>query len=77
MEAKKCEIHDDILKPADVPIHYGLLSIDDKFVEARERLFPNANSFVMGGCVFQDENEMELLICEKCREAENDWQEEN
>jgi hypothetical protein len=77
MNEPKCEIHDYILLRANVPIHYGLISIDDEFIEAREKLFPNANTSVMGGCVLEDESEMELLICEKCREAETKWRKDN
>lgn len=71
MKEQKCEVHDYLLKPANVPIHYGLPYIDDELIEARNKLFPNANTSVMGGCIFEDENEMELLVCEKCREVED------
>jgi hypothetical protein len=77
MSEQKCEVHNYLLRPATVPIHYGLIHIDDEFIDAREKLFPNAKTSVMGGCVFEDESEVELLVCEKCRETEIEWRDKN
>jgi hypothetical protein len=42
---------------------------------ARRALFPNANSFVRGGCVVEPFSPKEArgTFCMRCREAENEW----
>lgn len=52
----KCNVHDYPLKLVKVPIHYGLIYIEDEFIEPRKKLFPNSKTSVMGGCVFEDKS---------------------
>ena len=46
---KTCELHGTILRFQKVPVRYGLPEPDPDLWEACEKLFPNANSFLLGG----------------------------
>lgn len=70
-----CSVHHLPLKKDQVKIRYGLLYIPAGRYEAREKSFPNANSYVSGGCIVQEEKSEEVVYCDKCREAERIWDE--
>jgi hypothetical protein len=73
--SEKCEIHDIELQDGTMPLQYGLLlSPLEGFYEARKDLFPNSNSFALGGCVVNFDHVSEVTkFCPKCREAEKAW----
>jgi hypothetical protein len=76
MVNEKCKIHDVELKLIEVSVSYGLPFFDEEELESRSNLFPNAKSFVLGGCDIESApNRSEVLFCDKCREAEKDWKE--
>jgi hypothetical protein len=78
MAKTTCEIHGVELKPMTVGVSYGLPRRDDPYFEARRTLFPNSKMSVSGGCcVGSIGYETEALVCEECREVEEQWQEEN
>ena len=78
-DQKLCEFHGESLKPMMVPLLYGTPIMNDAFkalIEARETLFPNANSHFLGGCHLGSSGpETEALVCLQCREAEEEWAE--
>lgn len=74
---KKCELHNVKLENGFAPIRYGLLFIPDDYIKARKKLFPNANTFVAGGCIVGFRERTELEFCTLCREAEENWKIEN
>ena len=72
---KKCPLHGVALKTENVRITYGLPSFVPGYFQAQKRLFPDANSTVLGGCVVsKDSPVMETVkFCPKCRAAEKRW----
>jgi hypothetical protein len=71
---KICEVHQKMMKLLTVPISYGLPPNDEELWLARKKLFPNAKSYVLGGCsVGSAESASEELACEECRDAEKRW----
>jgi len=74
MPNEKCKVHGVILKTGKVPVHYGLPVMDKELFEVRRMLFPNARTYVGGGCmVGAMGNRSEVLFCEECREVETAW----
>ena len=75
---KKCEIHGNILKEGKADVQYGLIKVNEKIIEARNKLFPNAKSKVLGGCVpDKNINILKVLFCEECRKVETAWKTSN
>jgi hypothetical protein len=76
VQYKKCEVHNEWMKVDEIPIAYGLPSYDKKYTEARDKLFPNANTYSCGVCcVSPDSPEKEkALYCESCRKAKIEWE---
>jgi len=72
-EQARCKVHHALLQKDKVRMTYGLLVHTKEEWEAREKLFPNANREVNGGCLLSDIKEVEVLYCPKCREAEDKW----
>ena len=63
---------------AKVPIRYGYPEFDRAW-EVKAELFPNANSYSLGGCVIDlDGPKHERFpVCRECRLAEKEWRENN
>jgi len=71
---KTCELHGTILRRQMVPVSYGLPVRDPDLWEARAKLFPNAKSFVLGGCCVGSMGyDYEDWVCSECRKAEAKW----
>ncbi|MEO6656329.1 MAG: hypothetical protein ABIO36_09635 [Pyrinomonadaceae bacterium] len=71
---KKCLLHGQILEKANVEVRAGLPPAPpEKYFEAEEALFPQANSFIMGGCLDDAGSENEVMFCCQCRTARRDW----
>ena len=71
---KTCEVHGTVLHLRSVPVTYGRPVPDPELWEARKKLFPNAKSFVLGGCcVGSMGDEYEDWVCSECRKAEAKW----
>lgn len=69
-----CDVHGALMKPQTVPLIYGLPVRDEELIEARSKLFPNARSYFIGGCVVGSGGyETETFVCEQCRTAERAW----
>ena len=75
---KTCELHGSNLEPVQVPVRYGLPLYDDARCVA-DRLFPNANSYLPGGCVVDASSPRQIrgFVCIDCRKAEIAWREQN
>jgi TonB family protein len=72
-----CKVHRETMSEDTVPIVYGLTDSESAAFKARERLFPNANLSVSGGCVVESPRFAKVLYCPKCRSAAVDWQKRN
>ena len=74
LPADRCEIHHELLVPAEVPILYGLLAVPRNERE-RKLIYRNWWRFVPGGCVGADDvaTSVEILICPTCRQIAERW----
>ena len=70
-----CSVHGVVLRKGEVPVAYGLfLPENAKNQQARQRLFPNANTVSLGGCcVDADKLTDRVLYCPLCRVAQEEW----
>jgi hypothetical protein len=73
--AAKCGVHNEPLLRESVSIQYGLVRLSPEFRKSQSTLFPNARSFVLGGCRVSPNNpkQKDVKFCPKCREAEQGW----
>ncbi|GAB3636520.1 hypothetical protein GCM10027422_21100 [Hymenobacter arcticus] len=62
-----------MLQSTTVPIKYGLPDIDISYIKAEQKLFPNSNNAILGGCVVGAVTQERLLYCEQCRTARQQW----
>lgn len=70
-----CVIHKESLQLEQVRIKYGLIRFSREFLDAQPKLFPNARSFLLGGCLVGPNQPKtgEVRFCPKCRDAEQLW----
>jgi hypothetical protein len=83
-----CKVHGDVLRRQKVRTEYGLFNFNQDWLLGTERpkLFPNANQFITEACKthkdIRDDGSCasrpgpkyrEVLYCQKCRAAENEW----
>src|SRR5690606_32981421 len=75
MAKKICEVHNVPMKRGTVPIRYGLGPAPPGWGGTREKEFPNANSYIMGGCLVDVDNPEtdRVTYCPVCRAAENEY----
>lgn len=76
---RKCVLHGEWLKVGEARILYGLLMGGEESRKAREIHFPNACTYIGGGCVStatSPEKDM-VLFCESCRKVQKEWIEKN
>ena len=75
---KRCELHDTPLEHRQIPISYGMPSYDPAWAVQKD-LFPNARSYVLGGCVidFDSPKFEKAWVCDACIEAEKRWRSED
>ena len=75
----RCEVHDEELLGDRVEVRRGMPPAPPAgYFEAKERLFPHANSWIMGGCMVDDgiypnDDVEDVDHCPKCRIAERSW----
>jgi hypothetical protein len=72
-EPKSCEAHGLPLQVGLAEIAYGLYELDETYLADKKELFPNSNSWVLGGCISSDVDVAEVDFCPLCREAEGVW----
>jgi len=72
-EPKSCEAHGLPLQVGLAEIAYGLFYFDERYWADKKELFPNANSWVVGGCISSDVDVAQADFCPLCREAEDVW----
>lgn len=72
---EKCAVHKVDLKPGEARILYGLVRMTRDQQEARTRLFPNAQTVALGGCVITKDSPKvrSVMFCPRCRNAEREW----
>ncbi|MEP6947346.1 MAG: hypothetical protein ABJA02_15615 [Acidobacteriota bacterium] len=76
----KCEIHGTELQSSTCEIRYGLPPGPPKgYFDAERDLFPNAFSWIMGGCVIDgpDVRPANVEFCSTCRAARTKWGADN
>jgi hypothetical protein len=75
LSKKWCNVHHMPLIPDIVEIRYGLILYPEDYREARRPRFPNANTYVLGGCVVLPDSKRTAITfyCPKCRKAAQDW----
>ena len=73
----KCKLHKTEFEKKSVKITYGLIRLTKEYLEAKKTLFPNAGSYVLGGCRVGDEKVIEMKFCQMCFDAEINWSSEN
>lgn len=76
---KRCGVHGKWLRRDTVPVVYGLIVHPPGYAEACETNFPNANSYVAGGCtVFPGAAKTaRVRYCPDCRAAGEKWNDEH
>ncbi len=72
-----CSVHKVKLQEEEVPVRYGLIRFSADYIAAKNELFPNAKSFVLGGCIVSPTNAKtrNVKYCPQCRAAESAWRE--
>lgn len=72
-----CRVHQVALLEEQVPVRYGLFRFPADYLRAQEEQFPNAYSFVLGGCRVSPANPTtrKVSYCPECRAAEKAWHE--
>jgi hypothetical protein len=73
----KCSVHKVRLLEAEVKVRYGLIRFPEDYLGAKKHFFPNAHSFVLGGCRVSPTNPKvrKVRYCPRCREGEKAWHE--
>ena len=74
-----CDVHFIEMDKQKVRIVYGLPDMAwlGYIFKIREKLFPNCDDAVMGGCVIGYEKYTDIYVCENCNIDRNKWIEEN
>jgi hypothetical protein len=75
-ETGVCNIHHLRMQKKIVPIHWGLVVIEEPYYSAQVSQFPNAREYVNGGCEFEPERERVKhwrYVCPVCKRAEWQW----
>ena len=75
----ECELHGIEFQDGTAPVRYGRIALSDEYHEARKKLFPHANSFVVGGCYMPDEipPERPVKYCPLCRESQKKFEKQS
>jgi hypothetical protein len=77
-----CDVHHVQMSVGVVPIFYGLpmsassrfgLARQRRFWRDRDRWFPNAYPYVLGGCTMGAERFAEVYFCSRCRDERRLW----
>ena len=70
---QQCRVHHVALKQAMVPVHYGMPYFEANYFRAEQKLFPNSNDVVQGGCIVGTLTQELVAYCEQCRTARQQW----
>jgi hypothetical protein len=70
-----CKIHNFIMKKKKIPIMYGLpIGPIVGYTEDREKLFPNCDDEIIGGCEIDENKSFKLkYICNLCNKTRDEW----
>jgi hypothetical protein len=72
-----CRVHGGRLEAGSAPIRYGLIRLDKQYLRAQKTSFPNAKSFLLGGCRVGTHVTADVRFCPECRKAREAWCLEN
>jgi hypothetical protein len=73
---KICQVHNQKMDVELIPILWGLIEPTDDamtYYKAWEKKFPNVREVWFGGCMEGTEQQAEMYICAKCRQARAAW----
>jgi hypothetical protein len=73
LKRSRCALHGEALRPAVVPIRYGLVGYDPDYIRALDALFPWALGAFAGGCVPGEHTHARVMYCSRCRKAKAAW----
>jgi hypothetical protein len=71
-----CNVHHIAMEKKRVRIAWGLFDYDRVYSSAEIRHFPNAQEYIMGGCVVDEKKAGErvsIYVCPACQRAKADW----
>jgi hypothetical protein len=69
-DAEVCEVHHSKMVRKEVPVVYGLLTLD---ATPERQAFPHGADFVGGGCFEGPEKTASVYICPDCEKARAEW----
>jgi hypothetical protein len=78
IEPSICPVHQTEMRKQRVSIQYGLIALLQPYESDKERLFPNCDDPVFGGCsIMFDKNgfmdRMDKYVCETCNHERDAW----
>jgi hypothetical protein len=72
-----CDLHQSRMNDDTLRISYGTPgSARQEYGKAHREMFPNANSWVGGGCIYmvgESPDYARVRYCTKCRSIESEW----
>ncbi|MFQ5627168.1 MAG: hypothetical protein ACE5I1_00290 [bacterium] len=71
-----CDLHQSSFAEDTVGIVYGFVIFDSEYEKAKQASFPNARTYMLGGCVITPGESPEfarVLSCAECRRVEKSW----
>jgi hypothetical protein len=73
--ARFCGLHHRWRTNATVPVSYGTPDVANPYFAARRTKFPNAWSYLDGGCVqgMSSQTQVIVRVCGGCRTVEDNW----
>lgn len=71
-----CPLHDCKLVTDTAPIVYGFFTHSPEYGHAWKSRFRQSNAWYVGSCAIGPKTVADIKYCEKCREAESHWLEE-
>lgn len=78
LTASHCPLHHQRLRRGWVRVEYGDILKWNEYCQARDQKFPDAHSVWFGGCMVGSKGEIhEVIYCERCRQAEQQWRQQN
>jgi hypothetical protein len=72
-----CNIHRIRMQNKLVPIRFGYFAFDASYDSAEIQKFPNAQEYILGGCVVDEKRvgkRVPIYICPECKRAQKEWE---
>jgi hypothetical protein len=74
-----CKVHNVEMEKKELRIGYGTPSrwYMEYCCEIKDKLFPNCDDPVDGGCFVREEKSMQNYVCEACNKKRDEWNKNN